>query len=363
MPHVDDNIPAVWNMLSEPRMAPYLRIAGDNQFDALSLYEWSTRTSAAAFEVIGHLEVLFRNALDRQLREHYREDNCGIPWFLLPTPGGDHVSGAVATVRERLRPLGKESRHQIVAGLSFGFWSGLLGPRYEELWRDCLHRAFPNSSGRRKQVSSAMERVRKFRNRLAHHDSMINVDVPFEIRQIIELASFIDLDAAKWLERRSEAMTVYAQRPVAVEDTVVVAARNAWALYEQVYAYVCQPGRAFRTVDRIAFYAGREIKKDVPKVLHRRDNVEWTPDEADRLRKSDDRFDRKIAQVIDVARTTNWTGGLYQVFLLTRPSDPAHRQLSACLPHGGNGRGSAFTQRERYVSLHSLELAESTEDL
>lgn len=100
-------------MLSEPRMAPYLRITGNNQHDALSLYEWSTRTSAAAFEVIGHLEVLFRNALDRQLREHFREDKCGIPWFLLPTPGGDHVSAAVATVRERLRPLGKEVPFEI----------------------------------------------------------------------------------------------------------------------------------------------------------------------------------------------------------------------------------------------------------
>jgi hypothetical protein len=350
-------------MLSEPRMAPYLRITGDSQRDALALYEWSTRTSAAAFEVIGHLEVLFRNALDRQLREHFKEEKCGIPWFLLPTPGGDHVAEAVATVRERLRPLGKESRHQIVAGLSFGFWSGLLGPRYEELWRDCLHRAFPNSSGRRKQVSAAMERVRKFRNRLAHHDSMINVDVPFEIRQIVQLASFIDNDAARWLERRSKAMAIYAQRPFALDDTVVVAARDAWALYQNAYAYVCQPGRAFRTIDRLAFYADREVKRDIPQVLHRRDNVEWTADEADRLRKSDDRFDRKIAQAIDVSRSTNWTGGLYQVFLLTRPGDPAHRQLSSCLPHNGSGRGSAFTQRQRYVSLHSLEIASSTADL
>jgi hypothetical protein len=192
---------------------------------------------------------------------------------------------------------------------------------------------------------------------------MINVDVPFEIRQIIELTSYIDEDAARWLERRSEAMSVYARRPIAVEDTVVVAARNAWSLYEKCYAYVCQPGRAFRTVDRIAFYAEREIKRDVPKVMHRRDNVEWTTEEADRLRKSDDRHDRKIAQVIDQSQSTNWTGGLYQVFLLTRPGDPSHRQLRACLPHLGNGRGSAFTQRQRYISLHSLEMAASTADL
>lgn len=222
----------------------------------------------------------------RCLRRHFREEQCGIPWFLLPTPGGEHVADAVAAVRERLRPQRKESRHQIIAGLSFSFWSGLLGPKYEELWRDCLHQAFPNSSGKRKQVAVAVERVRKFRNRLAHHDSTINVDVPFELRQILEL----------------------------------------------------------------------------PAVLHRRDNVEWTSEEAARLRASEDRFDRKIAAVID-ASIAAWVDGRYQVFLLTGPGHPDHRQLGAALPHHGTGRGSAFVQRQRYVSLHSLETATTTADL
>jgi len=178
-------------------MGPYLDGAAGNKAAALGLYEWSARTSSAAFEIVGHLEVLLRNTLDRCLRRHFREDQSGIPWFLLPTPGGEHVENAVTTVRERLRPQRKESRHQIIAGLSFGFWSGLLGPKYEELWRDCLHEAFPNSSGKRKQVAVAVERVRKFRNRLAHHDSTINVDVPFEVRQIFELAAYIDVNAAR----------------------------------------------------------------------------------------------------------------------------------------------------------------------
>ncbi|SFA83298.1 hypothetical protein SAMN05216266_101715 [Amycolatopsis marina] len=341
-------------------MAPYLRDAGGDKSKALELYEWSARTSCMAFEVVGHLEVLLRNALDRCLRQHFREEQRGIPWFLLPTPGGEYVAEAVDSVRQRLRPLGKESRHQVIAGLSFGFWSGLLGSRYEELWRDCLRKAFPNSSGRRKDVSVALERVRKFRNRLAHHDSMINVDVPFEIRQIIEIASYIDTNAAAWLERCSGVMDVYGRRPVCIEDTVVVAARDAWPQYEQCRAYVCQAGRAFRSVDRMAFYAGREIKLDLPAVLHRRDNVEWTSEEAERLRTSGDRYDRKIAEVIDKAPRVD---GRCQVFLLTGPGHPKHRQLSACLPHDVFGRGSAFVQRQRYVSLHSLEVATTTAEL
>ena len=132
--------PDVWALLSEPRMRPYVEAASGDRDRALALYEWSTRTAASAFEVVGHLEVLLRNALDRELARHAREADNGIPWFLLPTPGGDHVVDQVEAVRARLRPLRQENRHQIVANLTFGFWTGLLGARYEELWRSRIDR-------------------------------------------------------------------------------------------------------------------------------------------------------------------------------------------------------------------------------
>ncbi|MGW3043290.1 hypothetical protein ACWC9T_25340 [Kitasatospora sp. NPDC001159] len=371
----DEDVETVWEAISDSRLAPYNRLSSDRR-EALDLYAWNTRTSAAVFELVGHLEVLLRNGLDRCLQDYFSEDARGIPWFMLQTAGGEHVTDAVEVVRTRLRaqeqgPKGRaralrETRDQIVAGLSFGFWSGLLGPKYEDLWRDCLHRAFPHSSGRRKDVAAALEHIRKLRNRLAHHDSLINVDIPFEVRRIVQVASYLSPEAGKWLESQSRAMDTYAERPGRLlEDTVVVAARDAWQLYSstQCSAYVCQAGRAFRPVKRIAFYADREIKKEIPSILYRRDDVEWTPEETDRLGASDDRWDRKIANVIKVSRGEGWAEGRYQVFLLSRAGDPQHRQLSAALSHQGAGRGSAFTQRQRYVSLHALETASSTSDL
>lgn len=373
MSDAGEDFDAVWNALSEPRLTPYLKIAGDKK-QALALYEWSTRTASASFEAVGHLEILLRNALDKALKEFYNEKERGIPWFLLNTPGGENVRDAVMSVRQRLQQQEqshgsgstthpRDSRHQIIAGLNFGFWSGLVGPKYEQLWRDCVHHAFPYSSGRRKDVATALERVRKFRNRLAHHDSMINVDVPFEIRQIIEIARYIDNDAAAWLEKNNLAMRVYADHP-GLPDTVVVAAKAAWPLYEgKCHAYVCQAGRTFRHVERIAFYADGEIKQDIPKIVHRRDNVEWTEDEAERLEQSQDKNDRKVAAVIRASLDNGWGEGRYQAFLLTRSGDPAHRKLAAPLPHHTSGPGSAFTQRQRYVALHNLETATSTADL
>jgi len=366
MTHPHDSGPAATDLLAllpAPRLAPYVKAASGDPSVALSLYEWSSRMASAAFEDVGHLEVLFRETLDRALQAHYRESDVGIPWFLLPTPGGAQVVAAIDIVRARLRAQGRETRDQIVAGLSFGFWSGIVGPKYDDLWRRAIHRAFPKGNGTRKQISTAIEHVRKLRNRLAHHDSMANVDIPFEIRRVYDLAGFIHPDAKSWLETFSRAMDVYAQRPAPAQDTVVVPARDAWPFYEEHKAYVCQPGRSFRPVERIAFYADQEIKPDVPRISHRRDDVEWTEAAASRLEGSDNRDDRKIATIIQKTLADGWTEGSRQVFLLSRRGDASHRALVSALPHETGGRGSAFVQRQRYVSLHALEIAQSTRDL
>ena len=319
--------------------------------------------SSASFEIVAHLEVLLRNALDRALAQHVDEPTRGMPWFLCRPPANDEIAGAVEVVRDRLRPLNRDSRHQIVAGLSFGFWSGMLGRRYEELWRAALRHAFPGSSGARKQVASEVEAIRKFRNRLAHHDSMLNVDIPFEIRRVQRVAGFIGADAADWLADIDRTGEIYAERPHSPLDTVVVPARDAWMFYESNLAYVCQAGRWFQPVERIAFYADQEIKPEVPRVVHRRDNVPWSEAEAAGLAASADRNDRKVAAVIRASLAAGGASGVNQVFLLTGPGNPDHRQLARPLTHETSGRGTGYVRRQRYVSLHALETATTTADL
>ncbi|MFK3669035.1 hypothetical protein ACI2IX_02600 [Leifsonia aquatica] len=354
---------AIRALLSPQRLAPYIDRSQGDAVRALTLYQWSARMSGAAFETVAHLEVILRNSIDNALREFTAEDECGIPWFLRRPPMNDETESSISAVRDRLVPLARDTRHQIVAGLSFGFWSGMLGRRYEDLWRSAIRHAFPGSTGSRKQVATAVEAIRKFRNRLAHHDSMLNVDIPFEMRRIHQVADYISPDAGLWLRAMDRSGEVYRSRPASPIDTVVVPSREAWPFYEEHFAYVCQAGRWFQPVDRIAFYADREIKPEIPRIIDRRDNVTWTEHEAGRLATSTDRNDRKLSTVIRASRDAGWTDGTYQVFLLTRAGDPQHRSLSGSVPHTTLGRGSAFVQRQRYVSLHGLETAQTTADL
>lgn len=89
-------------------MEPFLLAAGGDEKLALELYAWNAQMSGAALEQISHLEILLRNAIDTQLSESTSETNCGMPWFLLP-PYYDTQFEAIDKVRDRLRPLGKET--------------------------------------------------------------------------------------------------------------------------------------------------------------------------------------------------------------------------------------------------------------
>lgn len=351
---------------SEARMRPYLLEADGDHKTAINLYKWNAELSAACFEVMSHLEVLIRNALDGCLQDYMKEQTCGIPWFLMPINSGPtqtSISASIDATRLRLRAQKKEIRPQIIANLSFGFWTNLLGTPHEELWRHALHSAFPQSSGKRKDVAAACNNLRLFRNRLAHPDSLLAVDVPFQLRKMLLVAGWIDPDARTWLESIERVSYVYSRRPTKKFDTVVIPGSQAWDLYQKEHVYVCQAGRSFRQVDRIGFYADKEVKAEVPFITNRVDNVDWSIAEQQRLLASAKSDEKRMGKIMKVARDLGWTAGRYQVFLLSRAGDPRHRILRKELNHQTSGRGTAFVQKQRYVSLHDLEIAATTADL
>ncbi len=345
-----------------PRLDPYLLEANGDEELALELYSWNARMAGASLEQLAHLEVLLRHAIDKQFARFVREEANGIPWFLLP-PFISAQETEIEKVRIRLKALHRETRDQIVAGLTFGFWSGWLGAKHEELWRQTLHHAFPHGSGLRKDVSVLVEQIRKFRNRVAHHDSLLHVDVAFEMDAVFRLAHLISTDAATWMQSVDRTQQIGSTKPISNTDTVVVPAAQAWEFYEQAFAYVCQPGRYFQDVQHIAFYANQEVKQDVPKIKSRHDNITWNQSEADRLKTSTDRTERKLGAVMEQGLQNGFRHGTYQIFLLSRPTDPAHVRLKEPLQNSRDGKSSAYVRKQRYTSIHRLRHASTVWEL
>ena len=92
-------------------------------------------------------------------------------------------------------------------------WAGLFGRRYEELWRHRLRAAFPHAALTRKDLSSRMRLIQRFRNRVAHHDSLLDQDAQSRLEDMLTIAGWIDSAAQAWLTEHTNALAIARQMP------------------------------------------------------------------------------------------------------------------------------------------------------
>jgi len=207
---MDSQQVAAW--ISTSRFSPFMDAAGQDRARAVTLYEWHGELAAACFGTMHHFEVLVRNAIDAELGKGHPDTPLTHTWLLdFDVLRPDGVKQVIVAV-ERLERGKTITRGRIVAGLSFGFWSGLFGPRYEELWRHRLRHAFPFAK-ERKDLSARMQALRRFRNRLAHHDSILFQPVAARYEDMLTVAAFIDPAAKQWLQTTSRVDDLLTTRP------------------------------------------------------------------------------------------------------------------------------------------------------
>lgn len=199
--------------LSEPRCARLRDAAGDDHGRAIALYEWHAKLTVASFGLIHRFEVLLRNAIDGVLGEGQPQLPIKDTWLLdFEILHPDGIKQVIIAI-ERLERGKLVTRGRVVAGVSFAFWAGLFGRRYEELWRHHLRGAFPYGALTRKDLSARMRLVQRFRNRVAHHDSLLDQDVRGRLEDMLMIAGWIDPAAQKWLADHTEAIAVVEQMP------------------------------------------------------------------------------------------------------------------------------------------------------
>ena len=90
--------------LTAERLGPYRRAVGGELAGAVRLYHWNSLASGAMFEVLGHVEVVLRNALDRHLQEWHEASGRSGDWWDDPFGLLEPKRRADArTARERVR--------------------------------------------------------------------------------------------------------------------------------------------------------------------------------------------------------------------------------------------------------------------
>jgi hypothetical protein len=232
--------------LGNPRLAPYLQACREDLGRAIELYEWNLQLGSAFQESMMLLEVVVRNAIDEQLKPwnaaqglnahnpaatftHEWISNPAIPLHGLMS---SHYSKALAYAQaaRAKRPPKHPRKHDpishddLLSQLSFGTWPNILpNPQRPQaskpkarLWDEAIVHAFPKTDPGDpgiQQVCVPLKRLHNLRNRVAHGEPLLDVNIPARFGDVLRVLSFIDQDLADWCVDVSRVRAVSKQRP------------------------------------------------------------------------------------------------------------------------------------------------------
>ncbi len=160
--------------VSKPRLAKY-RPQNGSDFDTIANYFWNIQLSEALYPGLAVLEVTLRSSIHDALTAREGTDM----WFrMLLEPG--QLRGYAEThymLYNRLRRKHPTSG-QIVAELTFGFWTTLLSqPYHQTLWAPgksaLIKNVFPHlpkTPSNRHFFHQRYNDLRMLRNRVMHHE-------------------------------------------------------------------------------------------------------------------------------------------------------------------------------------------------
>ncbi len=192
------DVAAMEAALSLERFARYVAWAGGDRQHALELYTLNTQLSEALYTPLQVLEVALRNRVHAIMSAAHGER-----WFeadgLLQAPHQrEQVEVALAGLdKDEKEPL----PGRVVAALTFSFWTAMVSPAYEDLWRTTLSTIASKPDGKRlarKQLSRSLTPIRILRNRIAHHEPILHWNLRKHHAAMLEVTSWLSPPAAAW---------------------------------------------------------------------------------------------------------------------------------------------------------------------
>lgn len=211
-------MPTFVDALAPDRFAKYRRWANGNDPLAHRLYAKNVEIAEAFYTPLHTVEIALRNVVDGALRPPF-----GDFWFDDPQVVRSwYMQNRVREARQKLASLGPNlSRGHIIAELSFGFWGGMFGSGQKRLWGPHLRAIFPASVPlQRTDIARRLDAIRGIRNRIAHHEPIIQLDLNAAYTEILELTEWISTDAADWTRRRSRFPSVCPQGLIIINNAV-----------------------------------------------------------------------------------------------------------------------------------------------
>ena len=205
-------------LLTAERLGSYLDASNGDIDSAFALYEWNIDVAAAALSLTAMVEVILRNAIDKQMRV-WAETRGESDWLTnapLDTQGHSDISKA----RQRAARGRETVTHgHVVAELNLGFWRFLMSRRYlTSLWIPAIQHAFPDAVGdapkKQRTLEGHAQQLLYLRNRAAHHEPLHRRDLATDLERSLQLVRAIHPTAGAWVATRQQLEQVLQRRPL-----------------------------------------------------------------------------------------------------------------------------------------------------
>lgn len=140
------------------------------------------------YPLLQALEVGLRNTIHDAFTQRYGQRWLHPPKLHFDVLQTEAIDKAIGALKEKEK---HPDPPRIVAELHFGFWTSLLGRKYENYWHSLLKNAFPGMPGHsrtRKALAVRFDYIRRFRNRVFHHERVVHYNlerIHAEIRETI----------------------------------------------------------------------------------------------------------------------------------------------------------------------------------
>jgi hypothetical protein len=162
-------------------------------------------------------EVVIRNAVNDVLTKIYGDR---WPWertfeLTLPSRGRYNPRSDLINARRNKATTGK-----VIPELKFVFWQKMFTSRHStRIWDSELLSLFPNGTGHLttdtllSDIYDSLESIRLVRNRIAHHEHLINRNISQDYFNITKLISYRCVDSINWLHSIERLSPLLACKP------------------------------------------------------------------------------------------------------------------------------------------------------
>lgn len=220
MPFTADELRELPVVISGPRFATYLRATANDHDYALRLYHWNLEVSSAFIVPLQICEVAVRNGIVEAIEAVHGPNWPRSNGFQrsLPTPRSQYQYNPATNLRAAAAKL--PTTGKVVAELNFAFWEKVFTVGQDQrLWLPHFRTSFPGVPlttaipTARAQAFTAMQTIRHFRNRIAHHEPIFARNLTADYTLIHDVIRWRSPVAANWVSKVERVTSLIAVKP------------------------------------------------------------------------------------------------------------------------------------------------------